>query len=306
MYGSGGIGGPIWDLFKKDPKLEQMQFDINPAIAGYYRSRASDLEAQRAGDVGYQDQALAAYQASLPGLDKSTASDQSFIESMRPGGPQERRFSDLIRGYMDKTRAASQVGLQRARAQQKARSAIGGNSAFADSGYRQAQRNAMESGFEADLAAKEGAAQLANANQFAQGYRPGASLALANQANQYRMSPLATRGVTEQLGSSRASNVLGGLRGSIDTMYQWKQPKNWASYVSAVDQTGANVLDTALSVYSAARGNGYSGGLTQPSSGGGGGQPWTGGGLSWSGGSGSGGVPANTMTSPWGSSYFGG
>lgn len=260
------IFAPIFRAFQKDPRLKQNQFDINPAIAGYYRSRASELEAQHAQDLGYQDQSLAAYQSSLPGLTSSNAADQAFLESMRPGGAQENRFSDLIRGYMDKARAASQIGLQRARAQEKARTALGGGGAFADSGYRAKQRAALESGYEADLAAKEGAAQLANAQQFTQNYRPGASLALASQANQYRATPLATRAMTEQLGSGRAGNVLTGLKGSIDTMYNWEKPKNWATYAEAADQSIGNIISIYTSLY-----GGGMGGTTSGGGGGGGG-----------------------------------
>lgn len=256
MYGSGGLFGPVYDVLKPKPVLKQMQFDINPAIADYYRARASGLEGERAKDIGYQDQALAAYQSSIPGVEASTAADQSFLEGLRPGGTQERRFSDLIRGYMDKARAASRVGLERARAQEKAKTAIGGNSAFADSGYRQAQRNAMESGFEAGLAKEEGAAQINNANTFLRNYRPGAALGLASDANRFRMTPLATRAATEQLGAGRASGVLGGLKGSIDTMYKWEQPKNFWTYAQAADMTIGNIWEA----YSSAAGGGMGGG----------------------------------------------
>lgn len=244
------IAAPLFRAFQKDPRLKQNQFDINPAIAGYYRARASELDAERAKDVNTQDQALAAWDLGLPGLEKSTAADQSFLEGLRPGGTQERRFSDLIRGYMDKARLANQVGLDRARAQEKARTAIGGNSAFADSGYRQAQRNAMESGFESGLAKEEGAAQINNANTFLRNYRPGAALGLATDASRARLTPLAIRGTTEQLGAGRASGVLGGLRGSIDTMYNWEKPKNWATYAEAADQTIGNIIEIYASLYS--------------------------------------------------------
>lgn len=267
MYGSGGLFGPVYDVLKPDPVLKQMQFDINPAIAGYYRSRASELEGQRDKDLKYQDAALGAYGKSLPGLEASNAADQAYLESMRPGGAQENRFSDLIRGYMDKARAASQVGLQRARAGEKAKAAIGGAGAFADSGYRAKQRNAMEAGYEADLAEKEGAAQLNNANQFLRGYRPGASLALATDAQRYRTVPLAVRGQTEQLGAGRAGNVLTGLRGAIDTSYKWEQPKNFWTYAQAADETIGNIY----SLYSSIASGGALGGMGGMGGGGGGG-----------------------------------
>lgn len=275
MYGSGGLFGPVYDVFKKDPVLKQTQFDINPALAGYYRSRASSLEAEHTKDLGYEASALDEYNKSLPGLTAATKADQDYLESMRPGGAQERRFSDLIRGYMDKARAASAVGLDRARAQQKASEAAGGAGAFADSGYRAKQRGALEAGFETDLAKEESGAQLNNANQFLRGYRPGASLALASDAQRYRTIPLAVRGQTDALGNARAGGVLQGIRGSIDTSYKWEQPKNWATYAQAADETIGNIYSLYSSIASGGAmggglGGGGGGGNAAAASGGGG------------------------------------
>lgn len=280
MYGSGGLFGPVYDVLKPKPIIKQTQIDINPAIADYYRARASGLEGERAKDIGYQDQSIAAWQASLPGVEKSTASDQAFLEGLRPGGTQERRFSDLIRGYMDKARAASQVGLERARAQEKAKAAIGGSGAFADSGYRQAQRNAMESGFEAGLAKEEGAAQLNNANTFLRNYRPGAALGLASDANRFRLTPLATRSATEQLGTARAGSTLSGLRGSIDTFYNWEQPKNFWTYAQAADETIGNIYELYSSIQTGGAMGGGGKGIANSGGGGGSQFPQTFGGSS--------------------------
>lgn len=276
-YGSGAALSPIWDVFKKDPVLKRDRMELDPSLAAYYRDRSAGLAGAYSQDQADTADALRAYKSTLPGLDKSYAADQSFLESTRPGGAQERRFSDMIRGYMDQARAASQVGLDQAKAEQKAKLAAGGNSAFADSSYRARQAGLLQSNNEVNLAREGAGLQLNNANQFLRSYKPGASLALAGDRTRYAMTPLQVRGAADQLGAARASGVEQGLRGVYDDFYHYQQPKNWATYVDASEQAVANLYHEALSSYSAFGGGGGLGGAGG-GGGGGGGAPYGGGG----------------------------
>lgn len=297
-----GLFGGLFELFKEDPELKREQFKLDKNLVDFYRGQAKKLQSESDADEGYLSSALADYEGTKSKVFGSLDADAELLEGMRPGGAQETRVGNLISAYMDAARKASATGLARSAAKQKAALAIGGNSAFADSGYRRRQSDNLYGSYERDLAEKEGQLRIDNALRFLGAYRPGAIASLQGQRLQYGTVPLALRAQKAALDQARAGGVGQGLRNAIDTHYYWKRDKNWADYAQAVDEIITNL---AMSYFGGGFG-GMMGGMGGGGGGGGGGFGGGGGGMGASafggilGGAGGGGSTLSTKgTGTW-------
>lgn len=252
----GTVLGPILSMLGGKPKLKQQQFDLYKPEADYYRARAGELESGLERDRSVSDRAISRFESGLPSAEDAYAKDISFMESTRPGGREENRFSGLINSYMDKARAAASIGLDTARARNKASEAIGGNAPFASSSFRNKQGGLLEANFEKMIADQGSQAQMANALRFLQMFKPGAQMGLSSAMNQYRLSPIAIGQATDAAAAARAGTTTQGLRSAIDTHYSWQKKNNWADYLSALGEGGKNGLEMYMSMYGGMPGGG--------------------------------------------------
>lgn len=244
-----GLFSSLFKVFQKDPKLERTRFELDPALASYYKSRSAGLSEDYDRDRGFLRDMMESYNKTLPDVDMGYDQAVDFVSQLAPGGKQERRFSDLIRDSFSKQRQAHRIGLDKARAESKRMSALAGVSPFADSKYARAQEQLKQTNFETGLSAAESDAQIANSRGFLSSYNPSALMKLGAARTQYAGAPLSFVNQFDQVSNQRASGVGAGLRNSFDDHYNFKQPKNWATYAQAGMDTIGDVARLGAGIY---------------------------------------------------------